>query len=124
MTLTVLALQRYMMVTRSATGREILTENAALSRDKQFPLSTFASTFITLVFIWVYSALVSFPPLTGFGTFGLNSLGVRWVWVWVWVYQSIDSVNSFKSIHLSHGMAMIPWNMINIINNIINNIRK
>ena len=47
------------------------------SRDRQFPLSTCCSTLTTLLFIWVYSFLVSFPPLTGFGTFGLNTLGVR-----------------------------------------------
>ena len=58
---------------------EIETENEGHSRDKQFPLSTSCTTFITLLFIWIYSFLVSFPPLIGFGTFGLNSLGVRWV---------------------------------------------
>jgi c-opsin len=60
-TLSVLALQRYMMVTK----------------DRQFPLSTPLSTLFTLIFIWTYSFLVSFPPLMGFGTFGQNTLGVR-----------------------------------------------
>ena len=59
--LSVLALQRYMMVTR----------------DRQFPLSTTTSTLLTLIFIWTYSFLVSFPPILGFGTFSLNTLGVR-----------------------------------------------
>ena len=61
-TLTVLALQRYMMVTR----------------DRQFPLSTPLSTLLTLVFIWTYSFFVAFPPILGFGTFGQNTLGVRY----------------------------------------------
>merc|ERR1719318_1062058 len=59
-TLSVLALQRCMMVTR----------------DRQFPLSTINSTLLTLFFIWTYSFLVSFPPILGFGTFSQNTLGV------------------------------------------------
>ena len=62
-TLSVLAMQRYMMVTK----------------DRQFPLSTPLSTFLTLIFIWSYSLLTSIPPLLGWGTFNLNTLNVRQV---------------------------------------------
>jgi hypothetical protein len=53
----VLALQRYIMVTK----------------DRQFPLYT----FLTLFFIWTYSFFVSIPPILGWGTFNKNSLQVR-----------------------------------------------
>ena len=56
-------MQRYMMVTK----------------DRQFPLSTPLSTFLTLIFIWTYSFFVSIPPLLGWGTFNKNSLHVRQV---------------------------------------------
>ena len=59
--LTVLALQRYMMVTQ----------------DRQFPLSTPLSTLLTLLFIWLYTAGVSIPPLVGWGEFSKNALKVR-----------------------------------------------
>ena len=95
-TLTILALQRYMMVTRSDSDQEIWPDNELHSRDKQFPLSTSASTFSTLIFIWIYSALVSFPPLTGFGKFGLNSLGVRWV-VQIWNIRAFPNIPSANS---------------------------
>ena len=61
MTLSVLAFQRFMMVTR----------------DRQFPLSTPISTILTLIFIWTYTLLVSIPPVLGWGTFSKNSLHVR-----------------------------------------------
>ena len=61
MTLSVLAFQRYMMVTR----------------DRQFPLSTPLSTILTLSFIWTYTLLVSIPPVLGWGEFNKNSLHVR-----------------------------------------------
>ena len=61
MTLSVLALQRYMMVTR----------------DRQFPLSTPLSTILTLIFIWTYTFLVSIPPVLGWGTFSKSRLSVR-----------------------------------------------
>ena len=56
-----LALQRYMMV----------------SRDRQFPLSTPLSTLVTLLFIWLYTAGVSVPPLVGWGQYDMNTLRVR-----------------------------------------------
>ena len=59
--LTVLALQRYMMV----------------SQDRQFPLSTPLSTLVTLLFIWLYTAAVSVPPLLGWGEYNMNTLRVR-----------------------------------------------
>ena len=59
--LTVLALQRFMMVTK----------------DRQFPLSTPLSTLITIITIWSITALISCPPLLGWGQFSLNTLGVR-----------------------------------------------
>ena len=60
-TLSILAMQRYMMVTRN----------------KQFPLSSPMSTFCALIFIWTYTLMVSSPPLLGWGSFNLNSLKVR-----------------------------------------------
>ena len=62
--LTVLALQRYMMV----------------SQDRQFPLSTPLSTLVTLLFIWLYTAAVSVPPLMGWGEYNMNTLKVRSEW--------------------------------------------
>ena len=61
--LTVLALQRFMMVTK----------------DRQFPLSTPLSTLITIITIWSITALISCPPLLGWGQFSLNTLGVRYL---------------------------------------------
>ncbi|XP_023335087.1 rhodopsin [Eurytemora carolleeae] len=65
-TLTVLAIQRYMMITQ----------------DRQFPLSTNLSTCMTLVLIWVYTLAIALPPFLGFGEFGLNTLKVSCGVVW------------------------------------------
>ena len=48
-----------------------------VTKDRQFPLSTPLSTLITIVTIWLITALVSAPPLLGWGKFGLNTLRVR-----------------------------------------------
>jgi len=65
-TLAVLALQRFMMVTQ----------------DRQFPLSTTISSTVTLMFIWLYTLACALPPLLGWGTFSVNTLkvscGVKW----------------------------------------------
>ena len=69
-----LALQRYMMVTK----------------DRQFPLSTPLSTFLTLIFVWTYSFVVSIPPILGWGTFNKNSLQVRLVYL-VELSQNVET---------------------------------
>ena len=48
-----------------------------VTKDRQFPLSTPLSTLITIVTIWIITALVSTPPLLGWGQFGLGTLKVR-----------------------------------------------
>ena len=48
-----------------------------VSQDRQFPLSTPLSTLVTLLFIWLYTAAVSVPPLLGWGEYNMNTLRVR-----------------------------------------------
>ncbi|RXG73426.1 Melanopsin [Armadillidium vulgare] len=60
-TLTVLSFERYLMISKPLTSSQMTKKRSLL----------------IIVFIWVYSSLVTLPPLLGWGGFGIEGPGIR-----------------------------------------------
>ncbi|KAL7647610.1 UNVERIFIED_CONTAM: hypothetical protein RMT77_001210 [Armadillidium vulgare] len=59
-TLTVLSFERYLMISKPLTSSQMTKKRSLL----------------IIVFIWVYSSLVTLPPLLGWGGFGIEGPGI------------------------------------------------